>query len=58
MTNAAKLLRLYRAEYGFSVRDMAPRIGVSAATLNRIERGHGMDATSLVKVITWLMSEK
>jgi DNA-binding XRE family transcriptional regulator len=37
---------------------MAPRIGVSAATLNRIERGHGMDATSLVKVITWLMSEK
>jgi transcriptional regulator with XRE-family HTH domain len=55
-TNLSALLRLYRLTRRQGVRDLAPRIGLSIATLSRIERGHAMDATTLIKVLNWLVS--
>jgi hypothetical protein len=39
-----------------STRALSCEIGISAATLNRIERGNAMDAATLVKVLNWMMS--
>lgn len=52
-----KLLKLYRAMHGEGVRETAKSVGISAATLSRIERGHAMDADTLLKVWAWLNSE-
>lgn len=49
-----KMLKVWRAWNEVSVRDMASEIGISAATLSRIERGYEMDARTLLKVIQWL----
>ena len=53
-----RLLVLYRATRQIGVRELAPEIGISIATLSRIERGHAMDADTLLKVWTWLNSEQ
>lgn len=50
------MLALYRAAHGWTVRDVAPRIGISIATLSRVERGHAMDADTLLKVWQWLLA--
>ena len=46
------------ADYRFAnrrgVRGVAREIGISAATLNRIERGENCDAVSLTKILAWL----
>ena len=55
MTNLGRILRLYRVVQNLPVRQVAPEMGISIATLSRIERGHAMDADTLVKVIRWLM---
>ena len=53
----SSVLKKYRAMSEKSVRDMAQEIGISFATLSRIERGEGMDGTTLSKILTWLMEE-
>ncbi len=55
MTRLGLALRLYRTMKLLGVRDLAAQIGISAATISRIERGHAMDAQSLLAVINWLM---
>jgi transcriptional regulator with XRE-family HTH domain len=58
MTRLGAMLRLYRAARGLGVRELAPEIGTSAATLSRIERGHAMDATTtMLRLMHW-MSER
>jgi len=56
-THLGAMLALYRAARQWTVRDVAPQIGISIATLSRIERGHTMDADTLIKVWIWLTSE-
>ena len=51
------VLRKYRAIAELSIRVLALDIGVSAATLSRIERGEAMDGRTLGKVLIWLMQE-
>ncbi len=51
------MLRLYRTVNGKSLRDLAPDIGTSSATLMRIETGQAMDATTMLRLWTWLLSE-
>lgn len=51
------MLRLYRTVNGKSLRDLAPEIGTSSATLMRIETGQAMDATTMLRLWTWLLSE-
>lgn len=50
------LLVLYRATLRIGIREMAREIGISAATASRIERGHAMDAETLLKMWAWLNS--
>lgn len=57
MTNVARLLRLDRNLRDIGVREAAKRIGISAATLSRIERGHAMDAVTLMRIFNWLLAE-
>ena len=49
-----KLMRIYRSVNDFAVRRMAKEIGISAATLSRIERGNQMDAKTMIKLMNWL----
>jgi len=51
------MLALYRAANQWGVRDLAPKLGMSAATLSRIERGHAMDADTMLKVWRWLIGK-
>lgn len=37
-----------------TTRDLAERIGISAATLSRVERGEAMDGATLAKILNWL----
>lgn len=49
-----QLLVLYRATKNYGVRELGREVGISAATLSRIERGHAMDADTLLKLWAWL----
>lgn len=51
------VLRKWRRQGDFSVREAAERIGISFATLSRIEHGDKMDGSTLAKILTWLLSE-
>lgn len=53
-TRFGRLLVLYRVNHNWGVRELASETGLSAATLSRIERGHAMDATTLLALWTWL----
>ena len=53
-TRLGILLRLYRAHRDQNVRDTAAEIGISAATLSRVERGHECDVDTLLKLLAWL----
>lgn len=57
-TNLARLLKLHRSVSDQGVRELAPEIGISIATLSRIERGHALDADTFMKVLQWLMIRK
>lgn len=39
------------------VRDVAHRIGISPATLSRIENGGNADGRSLIKLMAWLFAD-
>ena len=56
-SNLGRMLVLYRAAASYGVRELAPEIGISIATLSRIERGHTPDADTLLKVWTWLLKD-
>ena len=51
-----RLLVLYRSLRQIGVRELATEIEISAATISRIERGHAMDADTLLKVWQWLLA--
>ncbi len=51
-----EVIRKWRVFTERSVRDVAAEIGISAATLSRIERGQEMDGASLALVLNWLMA--
>ena len=51
-----KLLKLYMAVEGLSVRDTAKAIGVSASTISRITSGKSIDAATMLKLINWLFA--
>lgn len=56
-TKLAIMLYLFRMmPPHVTTRALAKDIGISAATLNRIERGNAMDAATLVKLLNWMMS--
>lgn len=56
----ARMLRLYRttADPPLTLRDLASRIGTSAATLLRLEQGKLCDVETWLKVQDWLLGRK
>lgn len=55
-TRLGEMLRLYRTVGGLSLRELAPEIGISSATLMRIETGQAFDADTLLKLWTWMLA--
>lgn len=53
----AELIRLYRKWNEWTLRDVADEIGISAATLMRMEAGRVPDGETLAKVLVWLMAK-
>jgi len=51
----ARMLRLYRTLSGISATAICAKIGVSRATLYRIESGQGMDHQTFLKILNWLV---
>lgn len=54
-TNLGDMLRCFMAMERWSMRKLAPEIGISAATLHRVCSGYAMDADTLMKVLNWLL---
>ena len=54
-TRLGRWLTTYRAIHGLGVRELAHRIGLSAATLSRLERGGGIEATTLIRLWLWIL---
>lgn len=52
-----KAMKFLRAASGIGVREQAKEIGISAATLSRIERGVSVDVATLVKLLTWMVTD-
>jgi transcriptional regulator with XRE-family HTH domain len=51
------VIRKWRHAEDLGLRDAAKLIGVTHATLSRIERGKPMGAATLVKLLAWMFSE-
>jgi len=49
------LLRKWRRASDFNLQEASARIGISVATLSRIERGYAMNGDVLAKVLVWLL---
>jgi len=48
------VLRKYRIWSEITTREFAKELGISAATISRIERGGSMDNKTLWKIFNWL----
>ncbi len=55
--NLAVVLRKWRLMSEITLRDAGKQIGVSAATLLRIEQGKGTDGRTMARLIAWLVAE-
>ena len=53
----ATLMRGARAAHGLTMRELGRRIGVSAATVCRLEGGLLPDAVTFLRVVDWLRRE-
>lgn len=49
------LIRAYREKHRYGIREMAKMIGISHATLSRIERGETCDSTTAYRVVLWAL---
>ena len=52
-----RVLDRWRRAEGWSQTLLAKEIGVSKATMGRIERGRNMDGETLMKVLRWITGE-
>lgn len=51
------LIKKYRTMMDIDLRTLAKEIGVSAATLMRLEHGYIPDGTTIKKTLAWMFSE-
>ena len=56
--NLGAALRCFMAMERWTMRKLAPEIGISPATLHRVCKGLDMDADTLMKVLNWLTSKR
>lgn len=57
MKRLSELIRIYRAVKGVGVRELAKEIGVTASTLNRVERGYPCESRVLSAILRWMLAE-
>jgi plasmid maintenance system antidote protein VapI len=57
-TNLGTILRCFMAMERWSMRKLAPEIGISSATLHHICKGEAMDAKTLLKLLNWMMQSR
>jgi transcriptional regulator with XRE-family HTH domain len=50
-----ELIKAWREVNGMGIRDAAKQIGVSSATLSRIENGKELKHKSFLKLFTWII---
>jgi DNA-binding XRE family transcriptional regulator len=50
------VIAAYREQHRYGVRALAKIIGISAATLNRVENENACDSTTLAKIMIWLFT--
>jgi transcriptional regulator with XRE-family HTH domain len=50
------LLRAWREKHRMGIREAAKQIGISHATLSRIENGKATDGATLWRILNWLNS--
>ncbi len=55
-TRLGEMFRLYRMVRGWTLREVAPQIGIGHATLMRIEQGQAFDADTLLKLWAWMLA--
>jgi len=48
------MIRLMRMVNNRTIRDLAAEIGISAATLLRVEQGKAFDVATLLRLLQWL----
>lgn len=53
-----EMLKCYRLWHDRTVRELGEEIGVSAATISRIETGEMPSAVSLLLILNWMMGAK
>ena len=56
-TNLGLILRKWRVVNEIGVRELAADVGISHATLSRIELGHQMDAQTFLRLMNWMMRQ-
>lgn len=52
-----EVLRTWRRVKDCGLRQVAKDIGISAATLSRVERGEYMEVRTLILILNWLMAD-
>ncbi len=58
MQRLGDLLRKWRIHEERGIRDIAEEIGISAATLSRVENGEMMDGLTLKRILCWLLEHQ
>jgi transcriptional regulator with XRE-family HTH domain len=53
-----ELIKAWRKEHRHGTRALAKVLGISAATLNRIEHGQPIDGDTQLKLINWTFSKR
>jgi DNA-binding XRE family transcriptional regulator len=56
ITNLALVMREWRLHCEMGVRALGKEIGISKATISRLEAGYVPDAHTFLKLINWLMT--
>lgn len=57
ISNLGMALKCLRLMNDLDVRELGDRIGVSAATISRLENGRGMSAETWLKLSNWFAAE-
>jgi transcriptional regulator with XRE-family HTH domain len=53
-----KVIRKYRVTSELTLREVGKEIGISAATLMRVEEGRDPDGSTLAKILAWLFTDE
>jgi len=52
-----EVIRKWRQASDLTLKEASGRIGLSLATMSRVERGENLDGATLAKILCWLLAE-